>query len=47
VSVNTGLGDPRAATAEKGQRLMEVLGERLGDFLAEMALAERDERFPY
>jgi creatinine amidohydrolase len=47
VSVNTGLGDPRAATAEKGQRLMEALSERLGEFLAELAKAERDERFPY
>src|SRR5438093_3973005 len=29
VSMNTGLGDPSAATAEKGQRLMDVLVERL------------------
>jgi creatinine amidohydrolase len=47
VSTNTGLGDPKAATAEKGQRLMEALTERLGDFLAELAMAEKDERFPY
>jgi creatinine amidohydrolase len=47
VSVNTGLGDPRAATAEKGQRLMEALAGRLGDFLAELAQAEMDEQFPY
>ena len=47
VSVNTGLGDPRPATAEKGQRLMEALTLRLGDFLTDLALAEMDERFPY
>jgi creatinine amidohydrolase len=47
VSANTGLGDPKAATAEKGQRLMEALTVRLGDFLAELARAEMDERFPY
>jgi creatinine amidohydrolase len=47
VSTSTGLGDPRAATAEKGRRLMDALTERLGDFLAELALAPRDETFPY
>ncbi len=47
VSVNTGLGDPRGATAEKGQRLMELLSLRLGSFLAELALAEQDEQFPF
>ena len=46
-TTNTGLGDPRAATADKGRALMEALGPRLGDFLAELALAEADERFPY
>src|SRR3954454_17034320 len=33
VSQNTGLGDPRAATAEKGLRLMSILTERIGQFL--------------
>jgi creatinine amidohydrolase len=46
-TTNTGLGDPKAATAEKGRALMEALAPRLGDFLAELALAEMDERFPY
>jgi creatinine amidohydrolase len=46
-TTNTGLGDPKAATAEKGRALMEALAPRLGDFLAELALAEADERFPY
>jgi creatinine amidohydrolase len=47
VSANTGLGDPRTATAEKGRRLMDLLAPRLGDFLAQLALAEVDDRFPY
>jgi creatinine amidohydrolase len=47
VSVNTGLGNPRAASAEKGRRLMDVLVERLGDFLIELAAAPMDEAFPY
>lgn len=46
-TTNTGLGDPRAATAEKGKRLMEALSERLGVFLAELAGAEMGPEFPY
>lgn len=47
VSANTGLGNPRAATAEKGQRLMDVLEERLSSFLVELAAADMNEQFPY
>lgn len=47
VSANTGLGDPRPATAAKGEQLMGQLAARLGGFLAELAKAEKDERFPY
>lgn len=47
VTTNTGLGNPAAATAEKGRQLMDVLVERLGDFLVELAKAEMDARFPY
>ncbi len=47
VSKNTGLGDPSAASADKGRRLMDVLVERLGGFLIELAAAEMDEQFPY
>jgi creatinine amidohydrolase len=46
VSKNTGLGNPAAATADKGQRLMEVLVERLGSFLVELAAAPMDATFP-
>jgi creatinine amidohydrolase len=47
VSANTGLGDPRAASAEKGQQLMDRLVERLSGFLIELAAAPRDATFPY
>jgi creatinine amidohydrolase len=46
-TTNTGLGNPRAATAEKGRRLLEVLVERLGRFLVDLAAAPMDETFPY
>ena len=47
LTTNTGCGNPHAATADKGLRLMEVLVERLGGFLAELAASPLDERFPY
>ncbi len=47
VSKNTGLGNPRAASAQKGRQLMDVLVERLGRFLAQLAQAEVGEEFPY
>jgi creatinine amidohydrolase len=46
-TTNTGLGDPRAATAEKGRKLMDILTERIGRFLVELAAAPMDETFPY
>jgi creatinine amidohydrolase len=46
-TTNTGLGNPRAASAAKGQRLMEILVERLGQFLIELAAAPMTETFPY
>jgi creatinine amidohydrolase len=47
VSANTGLGDPRAATAEKGRRLMDALTDRLAAFLVELAASPLDATFPY
>lgn len=46
LTTNTGAGDPHAASAEKGRRMMEVVVERLSNFLVELASAEVDERFP-
>jgi creatinine amidohydrolase len=47
VSANTGLGDPKAATAEKGRRLMDAMSERLTTFLVQLADAPMDDTFPY
>jgi creatinine amidohydrolase len=47
VTSNTGLGDPRPATAEKGRRLMDVVVDRLSHFLIELSAAPMDESFPY
>ena len=44
---NTGSGNPFPATAEKGERLMQVIVDRLSDFLVELAAADTDERFPF
>ena len=44
---DTGVGDPGPATAEKGQRLMEIVTQRLGDFLYELAMSKVDDQFPY
>jgi creatinine amidohydrolase len=41
------VGNPHAATAEKGQRHLDVLVDRLARFLVELSAAEVDERFPY
>jgi creatinine amidohydrolase len=46
-TTNTGVGDPRSASAEKGRRLMDVLVERLAGFLVELAAAPISETFPY
>ena len=47
LTTNAGVGNPHAATAEKGQRLMELLVERLATFLVELSAAAVDERFPF
>jgi len=47
LTTNAGAGNPHAASAEKGRRLMELLVERLATFLVELSAANVDERFPY
>lgn len=44
---NSGSTNPHAATAEKGEKLLAVLVERLGRFLVDLSALEIDERFPY
>lgn len=47
LTTNSGSGNPHAATAQKGERLMALLVERLAAFLVELSASEVDERFPY
>ena len=47
MSKDTGIGDPRKASAQKGHKLMAILEERLGEFLYELAMSPIDDRFPF
>lgn len=47
LTTNSGAGNPHAATADKGRRMMEQLVERLSTFLVELAASPLDERFPF
>jgi creatinine amidohydrolase len=47
LTTNSGAGDPRQATAEKGERFLALLVERLSGFLVELARSPLDERFPF
>lgn len=40
VTQDTGTGDPRGATAEKGKRYFEAVTQKVGTFLAELAAAD-------
>jgi len=44
---NAGVGDPRAATAEKGERYIALVVERVARFLKELSDAPMDATFPY
>lgn len=46
-TTNAGAGNPHAASAEKGKRLVELLVERLAGFLVELSASELDKRFPF
>ena len=45
VTDDTGVGNPAAATAEKGQRYVKAVSERLGEFLVELARAEKGKMY--
>lgn len=47
LTTNSGAGDPRQATAEKGERFLKMLVERLSAFLVELAGSELNDRFPF
>ena len=45
---STGVGDPRAATKEKGERYLNVVVPRLAKFVAELSAADvTDPQFPF
>lgn len=44
---NAGVGDPRQASAQKGEEILAVVVERMARFLKELSDAEMDETFPY
>jgi creatinine amidohydrolase len=46
-TTNTGMGDPRKATTEKGRRLMDAVVNRLGKFLVDLANLPMSDTFPY
>jgi creatinine amidohydrolase len=46
-TIDSGAGDPRAATADKGRRYFEAVSAELADFLVELAHAELDDEFPF
>jgi creatinine amidohydrolase len=47
LTTSAGAGNPHGATAEKGQKVMAVLIDRLANFLVELSASPLDERFPY
>jgi len=44
-TADTGIGDPRAATAEKGARYSALVARRIADFLVELAAADPDDLY--
>jgi creatinine amidohydrolase len=47
LTTNSGAGDPRPATAAKGEALTAIVVERLAGFLKDLAASPLDENFPY
>ncbi|MFO0889294.1 MAG: creatininase family protein [Isosphaeraceae bacterium] len=47
LTTNSGSGDPRAATAEKGEAMTERVCQRIASFLVDLARSPLDETFPF
>ncbi|MEL7498192.1 MAG: creatininase family protein [Planctomycetota bacterium] len=45
VTADTGVGDPKASTAEKGKRYFEACTQKIGTFFIELAQADVDELY--
>lgn len=44
---HAGVGNPKEASAEKGQRMMALIVERLADFLVQLSQTPADASFPF
>lgn len=47
LTTNTGSGNPHAATAAKGEQVLQVIAERLGQFLVDLSASNVDDEFPF
>ncbi|GJM25616.1 MAG: amidase [Phycisphaerae bacterium] len=47
LTTNTGAGNPHAASADKGRKAIDLLANRIGEFVAELAGSEIDDSFPF
>ena len=47
LTTNTGSGNPHQADADKGRRLVKIIADRLGPFVAELGAAELNDHFPF
>jgi creatinine amidohydrolase len=47
LTTNSGSGYPHKASAAKAEKMLGLLAERLGTFLAELSSSKLDERFPF
>jgi creatinine amidohydrolase len=47
LTTNSGSGNPHAASSDKGERLIQLLVDRLAPFLVELSNAKIDDQFPF
>lgn len=47
LTTNCGSGNPHQATADKGERIMEVIVGRLADFIVQLSASALDDDFPF
>jgi creatinine amidohydrolase len=47
LTTNSGAGDPRPATAEKGRAFTEVVVDRIASFLVDLSGSPLDHAFPF
>jgi len=47
LTTNSGSGNPHAATAEKGQRICQLIVDRISPFLVQLSQSELDSDFPF